>query len=435
MDDAPTKSLSRHDEDRTVKLWTVVVLYTNHAVHTGPGRPLPAGDCLLGRSVSGQRDLHFPHDDRLSRKHACFKRRGDQLSVHDLGSHNGTHVNGHPVDKADLADGDVVRCGNTLVLVRRALAWPKDASMPKLIGGSPAMMAHRAELQMVAQSDASIILTGETGCGKGAAARALHQASSRAGQPLVSFNCAAIPETLAESTLFGHTAGAFTGAAGDERGLLRAADGGTLFIDEVGDLPGTLQPKLLHFLDDGSVMPVGSTRAHQVNARVVAATHVDLEQAVENGTFRADLYARLAAIVLVIPPLRDRREDILGLLLAFVGQRQRLTADLAHALLLYRWPWNVRELQRVATELSVRGRDQGEWDVGLAPERVLKNAGSSDVAATQGAKLTPGRDELNRLLREHRGVVAQVAKAVGRSPKQVYRWMKRHGLDIDDYRA
>ena len=434
MSDAQTKSLESRRQNDDQEIWTVSVLYSGDAILDAPAPPLPAGDCVIGRSAVGRRDLHLPEDERLSRRHACFKRRGDQLSVRDLDSHNGTRVNGQKVQKADLSDGDVVRCGNTVLLVRRAPAWPTDADLEGLSGRSPAMRAHRVELAMVGKTDATVVLTGETGCGKGAAARALHAISSRAAKPYVAFNCAAIPETLAESTLFGHIAGAFTGAIGSEDGLLRAAHGGTLFIDEVGDLVASLQPKLLHFLDDGTVTPVGSSSQIKVDARIVAATHVDLDAAVASGAFRADLWARLAAVVLEIPPLRARREDVLPLLVEFAGTAP-ISPDLAEALVLHDWPWNVRELQRVATELGVRGQDLDRWELDLVAERLKPSAAAPAPAPdTPKTRITPDRAELEALLRTHKGVVAQVARALGRSTKQVYRWMARDGLEVDDFR-
>lgn len=434
MSDVPTASLEHAPTDRTEQVWTLRVLHAAGRLGRDPARALPTGDCVVGRAVEGRRDL-LVDDSRLSRSHACFKRRGDQLSVHDLGSRHGTRVNGLPVAKADLADGDVVRCGDTILQVRLALAWPEDDERIALTGSSPAMMALRCELGRVAASDHPAVLLGETGVGKGAAARAIHAAGRRAAGPWVAFNCAAIPETLAESTLFGHVAGAFTGATTAEAGLLRAADGGTLFIDEVGDLPGPLQPKLLHFLDDGTVLPVGSSRSTRVDARVIAATNVDLAAAIADRRFRADLWARLAALVVRIPPLRERREDVLELLVGALSDARPLTGDLAEALVLHDWPWNVREVQRVAAELEVRGAGLDRWDLPLVAGRLQRpvDAGPPDEAGA--TRVTPSREVLEALLRKHDGVVSRVARELGRSSKQVYRWMERQGLDPAAYRA
>jgi DNA-binding NtrC family response regulator len=210
----------------------------------------------------------------------------------------------------------------------------------------------------VARANATVVLLGESGTGKGQSARALHRMSGRRG-PFIAVNCAAIPEALAESMLFGHKMGAFTGATRDEPGWFRAAHRGTLFIDEIGDMPAALQPKLLHAIEDGAVTPVGSTRPEAINVRIVAATSADLQEAVSEKRFRGDLYARLAEIVVGVPSLRERCEDVLPLLGHFLGEdAPPVSADLAERLLGYRWPFNIRELKNVATELKIRGAGQ-----------------------------------------------------------------------------
>lgn len=288
-----------------------------------------------------------------------------------------------------------------------------------------------------ASTGAPVLLLGETGAGKGAAARALHEASVRRRGPLVVANCAAIPETLAESTLFGHRAGAFTGATTNADGLFAAADRGTLLLDEVGDLPAALQPKLLQALEAGEVLPVGASRPRRVDVRFVAATNVDLEAAVGRGAFRSDLYAWLASVVLTTPPLRERREDVLSLLCAALEQaRPPLTADLAEALVLHRWPYNVRELQQLARALPALGGDAPRWHLTLVADR-LRLPEPEPGRARPGDRRTgpPSRDALVVLLDRHGGVVARVAAELGRSPRQVYRWLERHRIDPDDHRA
>lgn len=433
MSDQVTRSAARTLNLADQWVWTVRVLFSVDRVVTEPARALPSGDCIVGRSVSGRRDLGLPDDGRLSRQHAAFKRRGEALSVHDLDSHNGTTVNGLEARRAALSDGDVVRCGDTLFLVRQTPVELDDPAMDELIGQSVAMRQLRAKVARVARTDATVVLLGETGCGKGAAARAIHRSSARRDGPWVQFNSAAIPEHLAESTLFGHVAGAFTGATSPSEGLLRAAHGGTLFIDEVGDLPAVLQPKLLHFLDDGTVLPVGSTKEVRSDARVLAATNVDLPKAVKNRSFRADLYARLAAVELRIPPLRERREDVLDLLAAHLDDPSKLSADLAEVLVLHDWPYNVREVQRLATHLDVEGMGRAIWGPDLVADRLDLDEPADDSGA-DGPRVTPSQEVLEELLIRHKGVVTRVARELGRSTKQVYRWMSRHGFDPGEYR-
>ncbi len=433
MRNADTQSADQRRDLTEHAIWTVRLLFAADKLFDAPAVPLPNGDCVVGRATEGRRDIEIPDDGRLSRHHATFKRRGSSLSVHDRDSHNGTKVNGIVAQKADLADGDLIRCGDSLLLVRKTPVDLDDPPLPGLIGRSVAMRRLRARLMRVAVTDATVVLLGETGSGKGAAARAIHAASGRASGPWIQFNCAAIPETLAESTLFGHVAGAFTGASQAETGLIRAANTGSLFIDEVGDLPPTLQPKLLHFLDDGTVLPVGSAREARSDARVLTATNVDLGRAVRSGAFRADLYARLAAVEIRLPPLRERREDVLDLLALHLEHSDRLTADLAEALVLHDWPFNVREVQQIATHLEVEGSDLSVWRRALVSERLALLSPEAEEGGS-AARVTPSQEVLEELMIRHKGVVARVARELGRSTKQVYRWMSRHGMDPTNYR-
>lgn len=400
---------------------------------------LREGELALGRAPDD--GLALPDDPLLSRTHARLTRKGTTVTITDLGSRNGTSVAGQlqpPHHAAPLSDGDVVRLGDTLLLYREIPASGGDASLPGLLGSAPAVRALRASLSRAAPADVSVVLLGASGTGKGVAARALHAASGRRG-PLVQVNCAAIPAQLAESQLFGHLAGAFTGARADATGVFREADGGTLFLDEIGDLPAALQPKLLHAVEEGEIVPVGATRPVAVDVRIVAATSVDLEEAVRDGRFRGDLYARLAEIVVRLPPLADRREDVLDLLVGALGEdAPPLTADLADALVRHDWPFNVRELLKVAAELRVRGAGRSTLDVDLVEGRLVSFGAAPSPGDTQPRPASPGgpptRDDLIALLAAHRGAVAPLARAVGRSRKQVYRWLETHDLDPADWR-
>lgn len=406
---------------------------------------LRAGELVVGRAPDGASVLALPEDPLLSRAHARIERSGASVTVTDLGSRNGSSLDGEALPAhapVTLDDGAVLRLGDTLLLFRLVPPDGGDASLPGLRGTSPAVRGLRADLARAAPTDASVVLLGASGTGKGVAARALHEASGRRG-PFVQVNCAAIPDQLAESQLFGHRAGAFTGAREAADGVFREADGGTLFLDEIGDLPAALQPKLLHAVEEGAVVPVGATKPVPVDVRLVVATSRELEAAVRDGAFRGDLYARLAELVLRLPTLAERREDVLDLLVPALGDdAPPLDADLAEALVLHDWPFNVRELLKTASELRVRGSGRERLELALVAERlaVFDATGERSSATTAPSPRSrdevgpPGRDELEEMLRAHRGVVADVGRAVGRSRKQVYRWLRSHDLDPADYR-
>ncbi|AFJ01271.1 Anaerobic nitric oxide reductase transcription regulator NorR [Methylophaga frappieri] len=232
----------------------------------------------------------------------------------------------------------------------------------ELIGQSTAMQTLKNEIQLVAGSDYTVLITGETGVGKELVARTVHQLSLRKDQPLVHINCASLPETLAESELFGHTKGAFTGADRERAGKFQLAHRGSLFLDEVGELPLAVQSKLLRVLQSGEIQPVGKDNVEQVDVRVIAATNRNLEEEVRQGRFRADLYHRLSVYPIKVPPLKDREQDVLLLAGYFLektsrklGIRQlRLTQDAELALRSYSWPGNVRELEHVISRASLK---------------------------------------------------------------------------------
>lgn len=232
----------------------------------------------------------------------------------------------------------------------------------ELIGQSPAHLQLMQEIRMAAPSDMTVLVTGETGTGKELVAHALHAASPRARKPIISLNCAALPDTLVESELFGHVRGAFSGAVADRRGKFEMADGGTLFLDEVGELPLAVQAKLLRVLQSGQLQRVGSDREHRVDVRLIAATNRDLADEVKQGRFRADFYHRLSVFPIRVPPLRERGRDVLLLAGFFLEENRarlglsslRLAADAQRALLGYSWPGNIRELEHLVGRSALR---------------------------------------------------------------------------------
>ncbi len=257
-----------------------------------------------------------------------------------------------------------------------AASW-RDRFAPQLLGRSPALLSSIELLRRVAVTDCSVLLHGETGTGKELAARALHAASGRGGGPLIAVNCAAIPEQLIESELFGHSKGAYTGAARERAGRFVAADGGTLLLDEIGEMPLAVQSKLLRALQEREIVPLGDDRPVSVDVRVVAATHRDLEDMVAKKLFREDLLYRLDVIRVELPPLRDRREDIPMLVAKFIedsnhrrGTEVTGTDDEALAALAgYRWPGNVRQLANVIERMTIL-RGEGELSLDDVPAKL-----------------------------------------------------------------
>lgn len=347
-------------------------------------------------------------------------------------------VNGVRTTRHVLADGDLVRVGEELLIFRTVAPAQRDESMPALVGRSPSMSLTRVLLSAAAPSSATLLLLGETGTGKSVAARAVHRLSGRTG-PFVAVNSAAIPHGVLESALFGHVSGAFTDAKSSHLGFFRKAHQGTLFLDEIGDLSFSVQAKLLTAVEDKAVVPVGAVDAIPIDIRLIAATNIDVERAVAEGRFRGDLSARLSEIIVRLPALRERREDILALMVHCQPEAQHLPLRVAEAALLYSWPSNVRELQQLVSEWSVLSPAQPA----LAQESLLARlrpptsaAVTSSVAPAPPAGLqgVPSRTELEQLLREHRGNITLLAQRTGRSRKQVYRWLDHHGLDPTQFR-
>jgi len=268
----------------------------------------------------------------------------------------------------------------------------------EIVGESPALRAVLADVEKVAASDTTVLITGETGTGKELVARAIHRRSARAARPLVKVNCAAIPENLQESEFFGHEKGAFTGATRRRDGRFKLADGGTIFLDEVGELPADLQAKLLRVLQEGEYEPVGGSRTEKVDVRVVAATNRDLAAMVEEGRFRRDLFYRLNVFPLELPPLRERGDDV-GLLADFfvetLARRDGrtvapLTPDCRYKLRRYSWPGNVRELQNVIERAIITSEDGRRLNL----DRALPRDAEPSPAAAAAARAAPGEDRV-----------------------------------------
>jgi DNA-binding NtrC family response regulator len=312
---------------------------------------------------------------------------------------------------------------------------------PGLIGRSPAMEKLFRLVENLEQSEATVLLTGESGTGKEVLARAIHAHSPRRGGPFVGVNCGALPGELLESELFGHVRGAFTGAVRERAGRFEVAAGGSLFLDEVADLPVQLQVKLLRVLQEHSFERVGESQSRRTDARIIAATNVDLRRAVQEGRFREDLFYRLRVVPIELPPLRERREDIEPLatyLLARVAARQgralRFSPDALRALLDYPWPGNVRELEN-ALEYAVavcKGQTILPEDLPAELQQGSALATPPDSnAVDSGADRRPLRgdvQELKRALEEHRWRRVEAARALGISRGTLWRRMREAGL-------
>jgi anaerobic nitric oxide reductase transcription regulator len=316
----------------------------------------------------------------------------------------------------------------------------RDRASDDLVGVSARMRRLRGELALVARSSLTVLITGETGVGKELVARHIHASSPRASAPMVHVNCAALPETLAESELFGHVRGAFTGAIDHRAGKFEVADGGTLFLDEIGELPLPIQPKLLRALQSGEVHRIGSDRALHVDVRIIAATNRDLVEEVRAGRFRADLYHRLAVYPVAVPALRDRVDD-LPLLSAHILDRcrqqlgagaLRLSTAASERLREHAWPGNVRELEHLLTRGALRacaGRSAAPAEIDIA-HLDLEHA-SDDAAAPRGL-----RDEVDaftrrlitRTVAECRGNWAEAARRLGLQRGNLHRLATRLGL-------
>jgi DNA-binding NtrC family response regulator len=341
-----------------------------------------------------------------------------------------------PIGRADLAR---VLDRMIAVAAERPLsdtATPQD----RLIGSSEAMRGVQKTIGMLADSDATVLITGETGTGKELVARAIHEHGHRRGGPFVAVNCAAIPTELLESELFGHVRGAFTGAASDRIGAFRQADRGTLFLDEIGDMDLAMQAKILRALQERVVTPVGG-KPVAVDVRVIAATHQDLPQRVRRGTFREDLFYRLHVVPIHLPVLRERIADIVPLAEHFLGRSgggKQLSADAAARLLRHSWPGNVRELQNAMERAAVlvRGAVIGAADLGFIAE--AQTAGYAVDWPDEDLPTALARLEemlIRRALQRSGGNRAEAARMLNIHRQLLYSKMKRYGLEVSDDRT
>jgi transcriptional regulator with GAF, ATPase, and Fis domain len=375
-------------------------------------------------------------DPTVSRFHCVIERRPRGLLLRDLESTNGTQLGGHWIECAYLAPHVPFSIGETTMQIELEPAAGRTAPS-RILGNSTVTARLLGSLPRVAASPVTVLIEGETGTGKSLLAEMIHARGPRAEQPFVVVDCGAIPPTLIESELFGHERGAFTGAVERHIGAFEAAQGGTLFLDEVGELPLALQPKLLRAIEERTIKRVGSTKTTRIDVRMIAATNRDLREAVGAGQFRADLYYRLEAIRLQVPPLRERREDIPALVEQFARRLQPgLTAavlDDVQRLLAARkdWPGNVRELRNAVEKVLVLG-DLDSDPTASAPLAVPAPAafdGSlSFKVAKEGAVAAWEQGYLSSLLRHANGNVSQAARVAQMDRSHLRDLLRRYRL-------
>ncbi len=404
-------------------------------------------------------------DRAVSRVHAEIEPREDGLWIRDLKSLNGTFVEGVSVEAGCVLHGFTIRVGTTDLRVSYDGAEKKESERSSqdrfgpLYGRSRVMRELFSTLERLAPLDACIMIEGETGSGKELVACAIHEASARASGPFVVVDCAALSESLIEAELFGHAKGAFTGAHQTRIGAIEAANGGTVFLDEIGELPLGMQPKLLRVLESSTIRRIGESKHREVDVRFLTATHRDLLAMVNRGEFREDLYFRLAVVPVRLPPLRERVEDIGPLLTRFSeGSLDWLTPSLLHSLEARPWRGNVRELRNFAARARALGPVEalalcGQWADGREPITAILARPPELVPAPPARAAAPPPEEtadpsffqtfgvfreqwihrgerafLQALLDRHQRNVAAAAKEAGLDRTYMYRLLRKHGL-------
>ncbi len=438
-------------------------------VVNGPDRGSEAEieNTRLSIGTSSKNDLVLT-DKTVSRRHCEISVRNERYFLRDLESTNGTELNGTPVVEAFLSPGARIRVGDTEILFEPKKKWERVAGSEtdhfgQMFGTSKAMREVFAMLTKVAATDLSCILVGETGTGKELAARAIHEHSSRAGRNFVVVDCGAVSKNLIESELFGHEKGAFTGADRQRVGAFELADGGTIFLDEIGELPIDLQPKLLRALERREIKRLGAGRHVEVDVRVIAATHRDLPDMIKKSNFREDLYYRLAEVVVALPPLRDRRDDIDVIADRIVEEHvadgspvRHISPEAFRELRARNWPGNVRELRNVLrraiamastdtillSDLSLLGAERmsssipppmwgssgtgaGQPQLDVAEDLPIKEARERWVAPME-------RAYLERLVRRCGGDLDKAAQEAGVHRKSLERLLRQHNLKASD---
>ena len=412
---------------------------------TSKGTQKPIGSRLtIGKSPENDLVLN---DDTVSRRHCELTKAPDGIHVRDLGSTNGTRVQGARITEAIVQPGAVLKVGEIEVAIRananRAEVMPSDKKLfGGALGSSLAMRTIFGVLERIAATDATVLLEGETGTGKDVLARAIWTESNRASGPFVVVDCGAVSYSLLESELFGHERGAFTGAVASRQGAFELADGGTVFLDEIGELPIDVQPKLLRVLETKEFRRVGGNKTIRSDVRVVAATKRNLQREVAAGKFREDLYFRLAVVPVTVPSLRARRDDVPMLvehILKAAGGAETLTVspDTMQALMAHDWPGNVRELRNVLERAVYMARATGANELSLISLPMSSGGGEGAFHFEQGKSYRETRAKYDTefekryvkwLLGRHAGNVSAAARDAKMDRKHLHDMAKKHGL-------
>ncbi len=441
-----------------------------------PGTPdestLSFDDNIISIGALEDNDLVLD-DETVSRHHCRIVQEGDHYLIEDLDSTNGTFLNGVRIRQAYLTSNTVITAGNADIRFRPIdetvpIEPSQDERLGKIVGRSRAMREIFDILEKIAPTSATVVIEGETGTGKEVVAQTIHDMSKRSDNPFVVFDCGAVPESLIESELFGHEKGSFTGAVMSRKGLFEMAEGGTIFLDELGELSLDLQPKLLRVLEQREVRRVGSNQPIPIDVRVIAATNRSLEEEVKEGRFREDLFYRLSVVRLFLPALRERREDIPLLIEHFLDTldcnvtpdgQPRLHGVSPEALKLlesHSWPGNVRELANIiqracsfAESEHIQRRDLPDYltdpdaDGGLfihpdkeqwshvPPRHELQEQPFKEAKETWIASFE--FDYISELLTRHRGNISQSAREADIDRKYFRQLMKKHGIDADEF--
>ncbi len=404
----------------------------------------------LVRAGSSRSNDVVIEDHTVSRKHFEIEITDDGPMIRDLGSTNGTDVEGCRIKEAFLHPGARIGAGEVVLVfqpLREVVEIPLSSknAFGQMLGRSAKMRALFHLAERVASKDTTVLITGETGTGKGLLAEEIHSHSPRAQGPFVVVDCSTIPAHLMESELFGHVKGAFTGAVSDRAGAFVQADGGTIFFDEIGELPALMQPKLLRVLEKREIKPVGTTTTIKVDVRIVAATNRNLREEVDLGNFREDLFFRLSVFDLKIPPLREHKEDISFVARSFLqsiamDSDRSLSDDAMRLLERHEWPGNVRELRNVIERVThlVDGKviDRGALlstsVTGVGPNPMSHSSVGRGNLPFHTAKEMAEKEYLLDLLRRHRFNVSAAARTAGIHRQSLHRLLRKHEIQTSD---
>jgi transcriptional regulator with GAF, ATPase, and Fis domain len=426
-------------------------LYVPQGADKGKSASVGATPILVGAEAGCQLVLT---DRTVSRRHAEVRREGDYVIVRDLGSTNGTFYHDARVGEVFVPLGGEVSFGKTRVKIvpeEVAVDAKPYASerLGSLIGADLRMREIFATIDQVAESDVTIVIEGETGTGKELVAAAIHQRSLRAKRPFVVFDCTNQPKDLIESSLFGHVKGAFTGATAPRAGAFERADGGTIFLDELGEFSPDLQPKLLRVLESREIQKVGGDGYDPVDVRVVAATNRNLKAEVRAGRFREDLYYRLAVVKIALPPLRERLGDIpllVGHFLQMAGNPCGIDPSCYERLRAHTWPGNVRELKNVVDRAAALSKGKANVDLSRFIQEIDEedkipggpSVSSSDLSLDKMLSFKEAKGKIvsdfesryiQMLLREHNNNISVAAREAGIDRKHFKDLMRKHGIE------